>query len=89
MAQFIFICLRYITSPPSRRWQNSESQVAERKPYSPYQVGTDNKVEYVLARFDDLINWCRKVYSIVLPFLLLFLGSSQSQGGGGCTLIFS
>ena len=37
--------------------------MVKRGPYSPFQVGTDNKMDYVLARFDDLVNWGRKVES--------------------------
>ncbi|CAL1262200.1 unnamed protein product [Larinioides sclopetarius] len=44
--------------------QSTASQPAEnapvvRKPYSPFQ-NTGNKMEYALARVDDLLNWARK-----------------------------
>ena len=39
-----------------------------RKPYSPFQVNPkDNKMEYAVARMDDVVNWARKV--IITPYL--------------------
>ena len=37
-----------------------ESEIVPRKPYSPFQQ-FDNKADFAMARFDDLINWARKV----------------------------
>jgi len=35
--------------------------VIPRKPYSPFQVNPkDNKMEYAVARMDDVVNWARK-----------------------------
>merc|ERR1712156_1326763 len=35
--------------------------VMPRKPYSPFQVNPkDNKMEYAVARMDDVVNWARK-----------------------------
>lgn len=42
------------------RGKSSESSVTKRRPYSPFQVDPNNKPEFVLARFDDLVNWGRK-----------------------------
>ncbi|XP_041362692.1 NADH-quinone oxidoreductase subunit B 2-like [Gigantopelta aegis] len=36
-----------------------KQDVVSRKPYSPFQ-NTNNKVDYALARVDDLLNWARK-----------------------------
>jgi len=30
------------------------------KPYSPFQVGSSSKIDWTLARTDDLVNWARK-----------------------------
>ena len=38
------------------------------KPYSPFQVGTSNKIDWTLARTDDLVNWARKVGTFFLSF---------------------
>ncbi|VDM35509.1 unnamed protein product [Hydatigera taeniaeformis] len=35
-------------------------EVSKYKPYSPFRVTPSNKVEYAIARLDDLINWARK-----------------------------
>ena len=32
-----------------------------RKPYSPFQTDPGNKMDYALARIDDLVNWGKKV----------------------------
>ena len=37
-----------------------ESEIVPRKPYSPFQQ-FDNKADFAMARFDDLVNWARKV----------------------------
>ncbi|GIY77582.1 NADH dehydrogenase iron-sulfur protein 7, mitochondrial [Caerostris darwini] len=37
----------------------TENKPVVRKPYSPFQ-NTTNKLEYALARVDDLLNWARK-----------------------------
>jgi len=39
--------------------QTSETAPVKRGPYSPFQ-NTNNKVDYALARVDDLLNWARK-----------------------------
>lgn len=49
------------SSQVPNREKSSEASVAKRGPYSPFQVSMDNKVDYVLARVDDLVNWGRKV----------------------------
>ena len=54
---FVFSLIPY-------REKSSESGMVKRGPYSPFQVGTSNKVDYVLARVDDLVNWGRKVIYI-------------------------
>jgi len=41
------------------RPQSTEASVAERKRYSPHQ-STPKKMDYALARVDDLVNWARK-----------------------------
>lgn len=41
--------------------QPDASVPVKRKPYSPFQ-NTGSKLEYALARVDDLLNWGRKVY---------------------------
>ncbi|KAK3610267.1 hypothetical protein CHS0354_022330 [Potamilus streckersoni] len=41
------------------REENTAANVVKRKPYSPFQ-NTNTKVEYALARVDDLLNWARK-----------------------------
>ena len=43
------------------RQQSTKTEVAERGPYSPFKIEKSNKVDYALARVDDLINWGRKV----------------------------
>jgi len=41
--------------------EQSTDVTPARKPYSPFQVSfKDNKMEYAMARFDDLLNWGRK-----------------------------
>ncbi|GBO14309.1 hypothetical protein AVEN_207894-1, partial [Araneus ventricosus] len=40
--------------------QTAENAPVVRKPYSPFQ-NTGSKMEYALARVDDLLNWARKV----------------------------
>merc|ERR1712227_684201 len=42
--------------------EQSTSTELERKPYSPFQVGPakSNKVDWALARMDDVVNWARK-----------------------------
>jgi len=50
------------------RPQSTEASVAERKRYSPHQ-STPKKMDYALARVDDLVNWARKVGEI---FVRLF-----------------
>uniref|UniRef100_A0A646QCX8 Probable NADH dehydrogenase [ubiquinone] iron-sulfur protein 7, mitochondrial n=1 Tax=Hemiscolopendra marginata TaxID=943146 RepID=A0A646QCX8_9MYRI len=39
--------------------QEQQSLPTKRRPYSPFQ-NTSSKVEYVVARVDDLLNWGRK-----------------------------
>ncbi|XP_015924314.1 NADH-quinone oxidoreductase subunit B [Parasteatoda tepidariorum] len=39
--------------------QQADSVPVKRGPYSPFQ-NTTNKLEYALARVDDLLNWARK-----------------------------
>ena len=41
--------------------EKSSEAVVPRAPYSPFQPGTSNKMDYALARLDDLVNWGRKV----------------------------
>ena len=41
-----------------------ESEVVPRKPYSPFQQ-FDGKADFAMARFDDLVNWARKVKCVV------------------------
>ena len=41
-----------------------ESEVVPRKPYSPFQQ-FDGKADFAMARFDDLVNWARKVNCVV------------------------
>ncbi|XP_012943084.1 NADH-quinone oxidoreductase subunit B 2 [Aplysia californica] len=51
------------TSLVPYREQSTGQEVApapEKKPYSPFQVPVSNKVDYALARLDDLLNWGRK-----------------------------
>ncbi|BFZ02379.1 hypothetical protein BsWGS_05418 [Bradybaena similaris] len=51
------------TSLVPYRSQSTGQEVAaapEKKPYSPFQGPFTNKVDYALARLDDLINWGRK-----------------------------
>ena len=51
------------------RFQNTQTNVPAKqeenkvKPYkfSPFQVSTSNKVDYALARLDDLLNFARRV----------------------------
>lgn len=38
----------------------SSKTVVKRAPYSPFQVDRSNRAEFVIARFDDLVNWGRK-----------------------------
>ncbi|KAL3309302.1 NADH dehydrogenase Fe-S protein subunit 7 ndufs7 [Cichlidogyrus casuarinus] len=39
---------------------NFKPAVEEYKPYSPFQVRPSNKLDYVIARMDDVANWARK-----------------------------
>ncbi|VDL86140.1 unnamed protein product, partial [Schistocephalus solidus] len=41
---------------PSSQYED----VQKYKPYSPFRVKPSNKVEYVIARMDDVVNWARK-----------------------------
>ena len=45
------------------REKGTDTNVVPRGPYSPFKVGMDNKVDFALARVDDLVNWGRKVTS--------------------------
>ncbi|KAL3867158.1 hypothetical protein ACJMK2_044380 [Sinanodonta woodiana] len=47
------------TSLVPYREDSTAANVVKRKPYSPFQ-NTNSKVEYALARVDDLLNWARK-----------------------------
>lgn len=40
--------------------QTEPDSVPTQRPYSPFQVSTDNLAEFALARLDDLLNWGRK-----------------------------
>lgn len=42
--------------------QQDPNLPVKRKPYSPFQ-NTTSKLDYALARVDDLLNWGRKVIS--------------------------
>ena len=55
------------------REKSSSSDVVKRGPYSPFQVGTTNKVEYALARVDDLVNWGRRVNILVYYYFSRFM----------------
>ena len=46
-------------SPPNP--DRPYEEVEKYKPYSPFRVSPSNKVEYVIARVDDFVNWARKV----------------------------
>ena len=47
---------------PYREKSSNASEVKPKYgPYSPFQVSANNKTEFFLARFDDLVNWGRKV----------------------------
>ena len=50
-----------------------ESEVVPRKPYSPFQQ-FDGKADFAMARFDDLVNWARKV----ILWRILILANKQS-----------
>ena len=43
------------------RQQSTQTDVVPRKKYSPFDSQAGNKVEYAMARLDDLVNWGRKV----------------------------
>lgn len=39
-----------------------DTEERKHRPYSPFRIPfKTNKVEYALARLDDLLNWARKV----------------------------
>jgi len=44
---------------PYRAQSTESSEVVKRKPYSPFQ-DNPTKVDFALARADDLVNWARK-----------------------------
>merc|ERR1712179_775914 len=46
--------------------EHSTGEVAERKRYSPFK--TEGKLDYAVARMDDLINWVRKTSIWPLSF---------------------
>ena len=48
-----------------RHQHTDTASIEKRKGYSPFQ-GSPNKMDYALSRVDDLINWARKVYCIIL-----------------------
>lgn len=48
------------TSLVPYRQKGTDTNVVPRGPYSPFQVDTSNKLDYALARVDDLVNWGRK-----------------------------
>lgn len=48
------------TSLVPYREKSSGTGVTKRGPYSPFQVDMGNKVDFALARVDDLVNWGRK-----------------------------
>ena len=45
---------------PLRQQSTATGAVEKRKGYSPFQ-DPQNKMDYALARVDDLVNWARKV----------------------------
>lgn len=45
--------------PVREKSSEPAQEVVKRKPYSPFQ-NTSNKVEFAVARADDLLNWARK-----------------------------
>lgn len=48
------------TTPEDQK-EATQTEVVERKPYSPFQFDLKtSKAEYALARVDDLVNWARK-----------------------------
>nr|VZI14082.1 unnamed protein product [Spirometra erinaceieuropaei] len=56
---------RLLTSPdnlkqPPPQPSSKYEDVQKYKPYSPFRVQPSNKVEYVIARMDDVVNWARK-----------------------------
>ena len=50
----------YFSLVPNRQ-QSTKADVVPRGKYSPFNVDKANKVEYAMARVDDLVNWGRKV----------------------------
>ncbi|XP_054716324.1 NADH-quinone oxidoreductase subunit B-like [Uloborus diversus] len=52
-------CVQNAIRLESSAVQPSETTPVKRKPYSPFQ-NTSSKMEYALARVDDLLNWARK-----------------------------
>uniref|UniRef100_A0A0X3NK88 NADH dehydrogenase [ubiquinone] iron-sulfur protein 7 n=3 Tax=Diphyllobothriidae TaxID=28843 RepID=A0A0X3NK88_SCHSO len=48
-----------LKQPPPQPSSQYED-VQKYKPYSPFRVKPSNKVEYVIARMDDVVNWARK-----------------------------
>lgn len=53
-------CVRSQSTVPEAVQQPDPNVPVKRKPYSPFQ-NTGSKLEYALARVDDLLNWGRKV----------------------------
>ena len=65
---------------PYREKSSGTNDINKRPRYSPFDVGVkDNKVDYVLARVDDLVNWGRKV---MVYFMLKIILISKS-----CTML--
>lgn len=55
----------FVSVVPVREKSSEPAQeVVKRKPYSPFQ-NTSNKVEFAVARADDLLNWARKASMIL------------------------
>ncbi|GFU09917.1 NADH dehydrogenase iron-sulfur protein 7 [Nephila pilipes] len=69
-----------VTAQNAAASQPAENAPVVRKPYSPFQ-NTTSKLDYALARVDDLLNWARKLLVVQAGGILSYCRSAGQLAG--------